>query len=214
MPKSGFCSIGHHEGGRYPGPSGKLNKTCHMIETCSCDHPSCHQFFDRMFRDSGQPRTVVDNSGYQREMIHFDMPAPVIVEAAPILSNVPRELPPDTLESVAPGIVPPVRPHLWTPTPSGRAGRGELEAQVNDACTAWLVDQERQPCTPKYLSEEIARKHGIKPPSVGAIDAVFKRWEEIGYAKIERKPTRFDSFTENAVKFGLEELKRRSKRNA
>lgn len=214
MPKSGYCSVGHHEGGRYPGPSGKLNKTCHMIETCTCDHPQCHQFYDRMFEASGQVRTVVDNSGYVREIMHFEMPVPVVVEAPSILSTEARELPPDTLESVAPGLAPPVRPHVWTPTPSGRAGRGELESQVNLTCTAWLVDQDRVACTPKYISEEIAKREGIKPPSVGAIDACFKRWEEIGYAIIARKPTRFTGFTEDAVKWGLDELKRRSKRGA
>lgn len=213
MPKSGFCSIGHHEGGRYPGPSGKLNKTCTFYETCSCDDPTCHKFFDRMFEQTGLPRQAVDNSGYEPERINFVLPEPTILLAPSILDNTPVGNLPGTLESVAPGLVPPRKRRSFEPTQSGRAARGQLEDQVNDVCSTWVVEEYKMLCSPAYISEEIGRKEGIKPPSTGAITAVFGKWERIGYAVIGRKPTRFLSFTEAAIEHGLDWLKDRAKRN-
>jgi hypothetical protein len=212
VPKSGFCSIGHHEGGRYPGPSGKMNKTCTIIEHCTCDDPTCHPFFNRMFEESGLPRQPVDNSGYEPEHLGFVMPEPVIVAAPPILSvSAPRDTP-GTLESVAPGLVPPRNRRSYGPTETGRAARGQLEDQVNEICSTWVVEQYKMACTPQYIAEEIARKEGIKAPSTGAIAACFDRWEKIGYATIGRKPTRFISYTEEAVEHGLGWIKEKAKR--
>lgn len=213
MPKSGFCSVGHHEGGKYPGPSGKLNKTCTLIDICTCDDPTCHKFFNRMFNDAGLDRVAVDNSGYEPEILNFAFEKPAIVAAAPILSNPSVVDTHNVLESVAPGIVPPRKRRDYVATSSGRAARGQLEDQVNDACTTWVVESEQKPCTPQYISDEIARKEGIKGPSTGAIAACFDRWEKIGYAEIGRKPTRFLAFTPYAVEHGLEQTKARAKRD-
>lgn len=211
MPKSGFCSVGHHEGGRYPGPSGRLNKTCTLVDICTCDDPTCHRFFDEMFRQAEMPRQVVDNSGYEAEAHTFTMPERTVLAAPSILSNSAPVDSPDTLESVAPGVVPPVKRAAYAPTSSGRAARGELEHQVNQTCITYSVEGYRMHCTPQYVSQEIAREYGIKAPSTGAVDAVFKRWEEIGYAVIERKPTRFVKFTEQGVELGLDQMKYRAK---
>jgi hypothetical protein len=43
---------------------------------------------------------------------------------------------------------------------------------------------------------------------------VFKRWERIGFAVIDRKPTRFSRYTEDGVKLGLEVLKLKAKNAA
>lgn len=212
MPKTGFCTAGHHEGGRYPGPSGKFNKTCTFPDVCSCDDPTCHRFFDKMFSEAGMPRQVVDNSGYESETHSFLAPVPTVLAAPPILSNSRPVVDAQTLESVAPGRVPPVRRASYGPTSSGRAARGQLEAQVNTVCTTWVIEEEKVLCTPAYISEEIAKAEGIKAPSTGAIDAVFGRWERYGYAVIGRKPTRFLQFTEEGVEHGLEYLKDKSKR--
>lgn len=212
MPKSGFCSIGHHEGGRYPGPSGKLNKTCTMIDSCTCDEPNCHLFFNKLFNDSGMERVAVDNSGYEPGHLGFVLPEPEIVAAPSVLSTVGVPDTPDALESVAPGLVPPRKRHAYDPTQSGRAARGQLEDQVNEVCSTWVVEQIKLPCTPVYISEEIARKEGIKAPSTGAIAAVFDRWERIGYAVIGKKPTRFLQYTEDAIEHGLDWIKERAKR--
>src|ERR1700759_4490790 len=105
---SGFCNVGHHEGMRCPGPSGKLNKNCTMIDKCQCPHPQSHQFYSRMFADSGMDRVLVDNSGYAPERFSGWLPVPTVVEAPPILSTAPVDIAPDALESVSPGFAPPV----------------------------------------------------------------------------------------------------------
>lgn len=211
MPKSGFCSVGHHEGGRYPGPSGRLNKTCTMIDTCTCDDPKCHSFFNKMFEAAGQTRIAVDNSGYEAEPHTFLLPERTILAAPSILSSPAPVDTPDVLESVAPGHVPPVRRASYGPTSSGRAARGELEHQVNQTCITYSVEEYRVHCTPQFVSQEIAKTYGIKEPSTGAVDAVFKRWEQIGYAEIGRKPTRFIKFTEKGVELGLDRMKEQAK---
>jgi hypothetical protein len=103
-----------------------------------------------------------------------------------------------------------VRPS-FTPTPTGRAARGELEAWVKEQTDIWAVEEYTFPCTPQWVAEEIGYDKGITAPSVGAVDAVFKRWEALGFATIERKPTRFTKYTEDGLKLGLEGLKRRAK---
>jgi hypothetical protein len=210
--QTGFCSSGLHEGSKVLSPSGKSNKTCTAIDICKCKNPTCHSFYDRMFKEAGLERIPVDNSGYLPETHAFALPEKTVVEAAPVLSSEPVVLPPDTLESVAPGRVPPVERHSYGPTESGRAARGELEGQVNNICIIWVVEAEQFPCTPQYVSEEIARLKGIKSPSTGAISAVFDRWEKIGYAEIGRKPIRFLAFTDQAIEHGLEWVKTKAKK--
>jgi hypothetical protein len=83
---------------------------------------------------------------------------------------------------------------------------------VKTACDVWLVESYSFPCTPAWLAEEIAAAQAIKAPSVGAISAVFERWIKLGFAVIEKKPTRFVSYTDEGIKLGLEGLKARSKR--
>lgn len=206
---TGFCGIGCHEGTKPKSFSGKPMKTCTYWQTCSC---SCHKMITRMFEETGLSRIPVENPEYVPVKSNFVMPERQIVIAAPILSNSAPVLPPETLESVAPGIVPPTNRATYGPTQSGRAARGELEHWVEDTCSTWVVEQEQQSCTPVYISEEIAKKQGIRTPSTGAITAVLERWVLIGFAKIERKPIRFVGFTEDAIKYGLEEMKSRANR--
>jgi len=97
-------------------------------------------------------------------------------------------------------------------TPTGRAARGQLESWVQIECNAWLIDEAEEQCTPALLSRYIGREYGITPPSVGAINAVFERWIKLGFAIIEKKPTRFVGYTEEGLQYGLEGLKAREKR--
>jgi hypothetical protein len=88
---------------------------------------------------------------------------------------------------------------------------------VHDAVKYWMTERtagvEMPTCTPQWVSERIlAEGVTTKSPSTGAIDAVFKRWIEIGYANIGSKPTRFVSFTVAGIKDGLEVMKARAKR--
>ena len=114
-------------------------------------------------------------------------------------------------ESPLPDAVPATIVRAFNPTASGRAAPGELELWVKQHCDIWLVEAERFPCTPAYLSEEIGKAQGIKPPSVGAITAVFQRWVKIGFAEIGAKPARFLKYTDDGVKLGLEGCKVRHK---
>ena len=41
---------------------------------------------------------------------------------------------------------------------------------------------------------------------------MFDRWVKLGFAVIEKKPTRFVRYTDEGIKFGLDRMKERSKR--
>lgn len=205
--KTGFCLDGNCEGTNRKSPSGRSMKTCDFIETCPCN---CHDELAKLFELTGQDRIVVDSSGYAPEPRTFWMPSD---DPLPVLSS---DTAPDTLaiiESPAPDRVPATIARTFTPTPTGRAARGELELWVKQQCDIWLIDEPGEPCTPSYLAEEIARDQGITPPSVGAISAVFERWVKLGFAVIEKKPTRFVRYTEDGVKFGLEKMKAEAKKS-
>lgn len=182
--------------------------SCRWPWTCPC---TCHVLFDRMFAESGMERQVVEKHHYKPDRSMFkSVPAEELAREraeARARSNAPD---PDTapvLESPAPGIVPAHYARSFDGTPSGRAARGELEYQVKQKCDEWLVEAYKYECTPAWLSKEIAAEWGVKPPSTGAIDAVFKRWLNLGFAKIEKKPTRFVGYTEAGIAKGLEVMK-------
>lgn len=109
----------------------------------------------------------------------------------------------------------------FQPTKTGRAARGQLEFQVYEVCNTWRdrMDHETRPdCTPNYISQIISRDYEIKLPSVGAIGAVFDRWESRGWCEQAKKPVRFLRFTGRLKEVGLfkakEEYKRTEKRTA
>jgi hypothetical protein len=118
------------------------------------------------------------------------------------------------VESPAPDIVPPTVARSYAPTATGRAARGELEGWVKEVCDIWLIEGYQMLCTPAWISEEIASAQGIKAPSVGAISAVFERWVKLGFAVVQKKPTRFIAYTEEGKRVGLEGLKIRAKQQA
>lgn len=206
--KTGFCQNGDHEGSARKSPTGKPKKTCDWWKRCPCD---CHIQFDRMFAMSGMPRQVVDNSGYSPDHGGFWMPSLEERARMAALSKTTGPVAPRIEESPLPDAVPATIVRVFTPTASGRAAPGELELWVKQHCDIWLVEAERFPCTPAYLSEEIGRAQGIKPPSVGAITAVFQRWVKIGFAEIGAKPARFIKYTDDGVRLGLEGCKTRHK---
>lgn len=120
---------------------------------------------------------------------------------------------PVLVESPLPDAVPATIRHTFAPTTTGRAARGELESWVKEQCDIWLVEKEEFPCTTAYLSYEIGKAQGIKPPSVGAISAVFDRWDSIKFAVVAKKPTRFVEYTPEGVTLGLEGCKDKHKRS-
>jgi hypothetical protein len=208
--KTGFCAKGWCEGKKPVTWNGKPAPSCKMWRTCGCE---CHDFFDTMFASTDRPREVVNYSEYHPNRHEFWMPTPE-ERMALLASSRPGAVDSPTLvESPLPEAVPATLRRTFTPTATGRAARGELESWVKDQCDIWLVEEEEFPCTPAYLAGEIGRTQGIKEPSVGAISAVFERWVKMGFAIVEKKPTRFICYTEQGVKFGLEGCKEKAKRD-
>lgn len=209
--KSGFCAVGMCEGTNKRSPrTGLPYKTCEMWKTCPCD---CHKTYDLMFSMSGMERRVVDNSGYSPP--HNTYWVPTLEERAALhgLSNAVDNHAPIVIESPAPGIVPPTLARSYGPTATGRAARGELESWVKRVCDEWLVDNEKVLCTPAYVASCIQHNEGLgKAPSVGAISAVWDRWVTLGFAIIDKKPTRFSAYTEEGARVGLDALKEKAKR--
>lgn len=203
---TGFCHSGWHEGIAAVTASGAPAPTCKHFINCPCD---CHAKLNRMFALTGDERRLVDNSTWKPEST-FVMPSlePLTVESSNPVSINPRPV----VESPAPGIVPASVARSFEPTDSGRAGRGELEAWVREVTDIWAVERDAL-CTVGYISREIGRKRGISPPSEGAIQNVLKRWKDLGFASVEMaRPMRFTGYTEEGIRFGLDNLKARAKR--
>lgn len=207
--RTGFCGIGLCEGTKPHSASGVPMKTCPAYLTCPCD---CHKALFKMFQMSEMPRLLVENPEYHPPHREFWMPSD-----DPNYGLTPLSSDEDTdtrlaVESPAPDIVPPSVGRSYAPTATGRAARGELESWVKEVCDVWLIEKYQMLCTPAWISEEIADMQAIKPPSVGAISAVFERWVKLGFANIAKKPTRFLNYTEEGKSLGLEALKIRAKR--
>ena len=207
--KSGFCSAGMHEGIAPKNLFGHALPTCRMESTqCSC---SCHSTLDEMFRLSDMERITIDKSGYIAD--HPEMFMPDLTELAVKRASSQRAtLAVERIESPAPDVVPATIARTFAPTPTGRAGKGELEQQVDAVCKVWAVDAPGELCIPKWIASEIAQTYGIREPSVGAIGAVFDRWVELGYAECARKPVRFVAYTELGRELGLDGCKERARR--
>lgn len=157
-------------------------------------------------------RVLVEKSEYHTPERAFWMPSDDPEYWATARSSDNGAPVPVLVQSPIPDAVPATVRRSYAPTATGRAARGELESWVKDACDVWLVEGYDFYCTPVWLSEEIAITQAIKAPSVGAISAVFERWSKLGFASIEKKPTRFIKYTDQGVKLGLEQMKARSKR--
>lgn len=212
---TGHCGIKCCEGTAPKNFRGTALPTCKDWKYCPC---SCHKLIDQMYSMSNMDRVAVNHSAYVPDDGGFVKtwtvaPSTYVDSSTPTLPDTPV-----WIQSPVPAAVPPTMVHVYAPTSTGRAARGELESQVKEACDVWRVDVadpttwRGQPCTPSYVSEEITKKHGIKPPSVGAIDAVFKRWMKIGFAVIHPKPTRFICYTPRGIELGLEGIKAKYQR--
>jgi hypothetical protein len=204
---TGFCNNGWCEGSKKTDWRGKPVPTCEFIYTCPC---KCHADLDKLFALTNKERIVVDASGYTTPERTFWLPSddPVTPLSSPNGTTAPV-----IIESPIPDRVPAHVARTFDPTPSGRTARGELEMWVKHHCDVWLIDEPGEMCTPVYLAKEIGHDHGIMPPSVGAIGAVFNRWVDLGFAVCEKKPVRFVRYTEQGIKLGLERMKADAKKN-
>lgn len=196
---TGFCKSGWHEGDKIDKP------TCKEYLYCPCE---CHTNLWLMFEMTGRERVMMNNSTWKPGG-NFVMAAEVPSE--PILSIPADPNPPAPEERAATAIVPAHEQRTFAPTKDGRAAKGELEMWVKEITDIWVVERDNA-CTPGYISNEIGRMKGFKPPSTGAITNVIRRWTEIGFGTHEDKPLRFTGYTEAGIKFGLEAMKRRAKR--
>jgi hypothetical protein len=207
--RSGFCEMGQHEGTKPRSASGKPMVTCKFFATCGC---KCHDDLDLLFRMSGKDRIEpVVNPEWAPEPREFWLPSDDWNAAQPISRDAATPAP-VRVESPAPDLVPATTVHTFSPTPTGRAARGELESWVKVKCDEWLIENYKMLCTPAWLAEEIAYDQAIKAPSVGAISAIFDRWVKLGFARVAKKPTRFLGYTDEGRELGLDGLKARAKR--
>ncbi len=194
---TGFCGIGCHEGTKPRSHSGVPMKVCVDRTRCSC---KCHKDLDEMYELAETEREEHQNSEWSPATHSFIMPEfgvdygmdRVALQADPIDGDT-------GLQGAGNGHI---GASSFGLTPSGRAARGQLEEQVLEVCTEWIIDRS-EVCTPAFVAWDIARFNKVEEPSTGAISAVFARWEKYGFAVIESKPARFDCFTDEGRAKGL-----------
>ena len=204
---SGFCN-GHNKvaqcEGTRPSSGGKALPVCPFWDSCPCE---CHRTVDLMFEATGLERQFMPNPDYIPEKGHW-LPPKVEdpVTGTDASGHVGPSAPVDD-EHAAPAPLAPARPPLVERrTPLGYAGRGTLEAQVWECVTALGGEPDT-----KSVSEWIATKYSIPTPSRGAIQAVWIRWEKLGFASWTKKPVRFTGFKNDGSWPELERLKASNK---
>jgi hypothetical protein len=209
---SGYCNSynkdAQHEGTKPKNVRGMPLKTCPMWQTCPCE---CHYNLDTLFASVGKTREEeVPNPEYMTPKAEFRMPAvPDPIEHAPAVSEDGVTSPPDLEHPLGAASSQSTAPLASRRTPTGRAARGGLEAQVWEACRRWadMPSHAHILCTPKLTAEDIAEKYKIPTPSSGAIAAVWDRWEKLGFAEQAKKPLRFTGFTGNSSWEHLQRMK-------
>lgn len=98
----------------------------------------------------------------------------------------------------------------WMPQRTRRA-RTFLEADVQ-YITDKIVTGELvlRGATPHYIGQAIQAELGLEEaPSTGAVRLVLKRWVEMGFINVTVKPYAFESYTDDAVEYGLVALRAR-----
>ena len=223
MTRTGLCINGQCEATKPKSPSGKPMPVCLSWDWCKC---KCHKQITDMYQIAGLPREEPDqNPDFHPDKGNFVMPAVFADTPHTVLSSAngtdahtdtsdavvtPSDALRATLEaSLATGL----QPVGFTPTPTGRKARGELEYEVLSVCGDYAHDVfDWDMCTPKYISEEIGKRNAAEPPSTGAIVEVFKRWEKLECAVCAMKPIRFEYFKMDDSITTLNMLKARAKR--
>lgn len=229
---TGFCtpynplSAQGHEGSKPVSAGGVPLKVCVFWEDCPC---YCHYEMDMMYEMTGMEREPAEQSPEYTAMVsaqHGMMQAMLdsLAVKTPILA--PLSIPDDPTAyrdpesavagTTTPGTGTPAAPPapVFAPTPTGRRARGQLEYDVLTVCqdfAAGVFDWEM--CTPKMVSQEIGKRYAIEPPSTGAINAVWDRWEALEFATQDKKPSRFVKFDINPPSsWALDQLKAKVKR--
>lgn len=200
---TGFCATGGCEGSNKFSASGarlgpcrgsyEYRRTNGDIMKIRCTH-ECHSAFEEI-------RQMMAAMG----KIH--------TTSAPAVTQETRTPPVSPITAVSPA---PLKPGPSTTTllpfkratvegilrtPTGRAGKGQLEEQVRLALKKSAVFVEMGMVTPGYISRLIDKEN---PPSQGAIGAVMDRWEKKGLINIGRKPLRISKVTNLGERILLE----------
>lgn len=220
--QTGFCANKQCEGTKPKSHSGKPLKTCEFWETCPC---SCHELITQMYQITGMDREPPEQSEeylawVRAERAQFVMPSVWDTDPVDGLSSFDGT---DTLPDDEGPVAVPVRAGngasgaapqpVFAPTPTGRRARGQLEYDVLTVCTDFAANVfDWEICTPKAVSEEIGKRYAIEPPSTGAVNAVWDRWEKLDFAVQDKKPSRFIKFTGEHTVQHLELIKARVKR--
>jgi len=197
--RTGFCSAGLCEGTKPRSPSDKPLKTCEFWQDCAC---KCHVELTAMFEMTGNERVTVYNSEYKPEKSPFLMPSISVAPSHEESAGSPESIPVSDDMSGLSGNV----QSEFKSTPSGRKARGELEHAVLQVVERWLApdsDITWEFCTPVLVAQAIDED---RPPSTGAINAIFARWERMGFAEINKKPIRLVELKRHT---SLSELKNR-----
>lgn len=196
---SGFCLSGWHEGTK---PQGI--KTCPFFDSCPC---KCHKDIDKMFEQIGEDRILIENPRYSPKRTRdYWMPG----DPEPDDDRI--EAPPLSVESTEPDVEPALVRNdapAMVRTATGRRAKGSLEEEVRYVCEQFSNEVfDWDICSPKRVAEEIGKLNATEPPSTGAIQAVWNRWEALGFAKQDKKPARFVGFTDGSSQADLDAMKR------
>lgn len=85
-----------------------------------------------------------------------------------------------------------------------------VQTVINKVLTGEIVIADKKPLTPHRVARLIQEwkiDNGEKDaelPSTGAVSAMFKRWEEYGYATFTQNPLAFKAYTAAGRRHGLE----------
>lgn len=206
---SGFCQMGKHEGNKPRNLDGTPARTCKLFMSCGC---KCHEQIDQMFKMAGMDRIFIENPEWKPNFIPFNPDD--YVSSKDSFSSGGVDGPDDMERPPAGRVDTPARTLTERRTDTGRAARGGLEAQVFQQVRK-LVDAGfggDNLITPKILADMIREEYKIPTPSTGAINAVFERWNTLGFATTAKKPVRFVSFTGKGTWVELIQMKGRIKR--
>lgn len=207
---TGFCANKQCEGTKPKASvTGTPMKTCDFWETCPC---KCHAQITEMYELAGMDREPPEQSAeylaWVREQRHqFVVPSlydsdPMEPLSSPDGTDTPDAderpvaTPPNGAQDPTSAPAPVVPVPSFAPTPTGRRARGQLEYDVLAVCIDFAANvYEWEICTPKLVAERIGKINETEPPSTGAINAVWDRWEKLGFAVQDKKPSRFVEFS-------------------
>lgn len=92
-----------------------------------------------------------------------------------------------------------------------RRPRGWLAADIKSVCDLYITGElkikDDKPLTPYRCALAVKEVDGLdEAPSVGAVSAVFKRWDNMGFATFRTDPFAFVEYTEEGKQLGLQRM--------